>query len=722
MKTATEERITIPVSGMTCAACQSHVQQALRGHKGVHEASVNLLSGDATVVFDPSETNPASLVEAIRATGYGAGAKPAGRTAIEEQEAQDRSREREARELKRKALFSLAAGALAMAIPMSRMAGPASYALLVLTVVVMAWAGRHIYARAWAAFRHHAADMNTLIAVGTGAAFLYSVAATLFPGAFLARGLHPEVYYEAVIIIIGFVLLGNWLEIRAKSQTSAALRKLSALQPRTARVIRNLMETDLPVEQVRRGDVVVVRPGERIPVDGEVVAGSSAVDESMLTGESMPVAKKTGDRVTGGTVNGGGSFRFAATSLGEDSVLARIVRLVRDAQGARAPMQRLADRVSRVFVPVVMSIAIGTFVAWFLMSGDVARALTSAVAVLIIACPCAMGLAIPAAVMVVTGRGAEKGILIKGGDALERLAGIDTVVLDKTGTITEGRPAVTEIVGDENALALAAALERQSEHPLAAAIVDAARHRALDVPEATTFEALPGVGVTGRVAGTDIAVGNEALMRLRGIDLQKWQISGEGRAYLFIATNKEIRAIVFIEDPVRPTAREAVSAFRALGLHVVMLTGDRESTARAVASKVGIDDVIAEVLPDGKTAAIQRLREQGRRVAMVGDGVNDAPALAQADCGIAIGSGSDIASEAGDVTLMRADPMAAVEVVLLARRAVRVMKQNLFWAFVYNMIGIPVAASGLLNPVLASAAMALSSVSVVTNSLRLRRS
>jgi Cu+-exporting ATPase len=770
-------KVTIPVSGMTCAACSGRVQRALQKEEGVREAAVNLMTHNATVTFDPGVTTPDRLVETIRGTGYGAELAPPERTAFEEQEAQDRAQAGEFRELRTKAAVSLAVAAVAMVVSMPLMAhgahgaagdpfmrwamgwlNPAlegalpwlyrappallSYGLLVLTAGVMAWAGRHFYTRAWAAFRHHAADMNTLVAVGTGAAFLYSVVATVAPGFFLARGLNPDVYYEAVAFIIALILVGNALEARAKRQTSSALRALVSLQPKTARVVRDGAEADVPVEEVRAGDVVVVRPGERVPVDGQVLDGTSAVDESMLTGESLPVSKGPGDRVIGATINRTGAFRYRATTLGADSVLARIVHLMRDAQGSRAPIQRLADRISAIFVPVVLQIAIATFVVWYL-AADVApgvRAFAAMVAVLIIACPCAMGLAVPTAVMVSTGKGAELGVLIKGGEALQRAGDLRVVVLDKTGTITEGRPTVTDVVRapawpgtDADLLRLVASLERRSEHPLADAIVRRATDAGFALADAESFRSVTGRGAAGEVEGRALALGNEALMRERGIDPAPLapdaaRLSGEGKTAVYVDVDGALAGVLAVADPVRATSRDAIAHLRRMGLEVVMLTGDHPRTAEAVAAQAGVERVVAGVLPEGKVAEIRRLQSGGRAVAMVGDGINDAPALAQADVGIAIGTGTDIAVEASDVTLMRGDLGGVASAIALSRRTMRTMKQNLFWAFIYNVVGIPIAAGALypatgllLSPILASAAMAFSSVSVVLNSLRVRR-
>ena len=663
--------VTFPVSGMTCAACSARVQRALQREQGVDTAHVNLLLENATVEYDPASTDPKRLLDAVRKTGYGA-ALP-----VDDQAA-----------VTRKAAVSLALAAAAM--PIHWRPG-----LLAMALITMLWAGRDIYVRAWSAARHGSADMNTLIAIGTGAAFLYSL-------------FGPDMYYEAVIVIIAFVLTGNAIEARAKARTTSALRALADLAPKTARILRGAEAIDVPIDDVRSGDTILVRPGERLPVDGEIASGQTAIDESMMTGESMPVSKATGDRVIGGTLNGTGSIRYRASTLGADSVLARIIALVKSAQSSRAPMQRLADRVSAIFVPTVIGIALVTFIIWALV-GPMTHALTAAVAVLIIACPCAMGLAVPAAMMVSTGRGAELGILIKGGEALQRAADVDTVVFDKTGTITSGHVTVTGSVGlDATALALAASLESASEHPLAAAFTG----YATSTP--SEFQSHPGRGVTGVVDGHAVAVGNSALMADLGIAVER-------RAVMYVAIDGALAGHIAIEDPVKSTAKEAVTALRGLGTEVVLLTGDTEATANAVAENVGIDRVIAGVLPEGKVRTIETIQAEGRVVAMVGDGINDAPALARADVGVAMGTGTDVAADAADVVLMRGDPRAVAQAIRLARATMRVMKQNLFWAFVYNAIGIPIAASGLLNPMLASAAMAASSISVVSNSLRLRR-
>ena len=770
-------KITLPVEGMTCAACQANVQRALTAAPGVSKAAVNLMTAEATINYDPATTDPARIVAAINDTGYLSRLPVAGEVPPDE-DAKELAQRRDYVSLRTKSLVSLALGAAAMVASMPLMGGATPHAahtgdpllrwamtavdppvraalpwlyaidpdsltlgLLAATVVVMAWAGHHFYTRAWAGIRHRTADMNTLIAVGTGAAFLYSVAATFAPGWFAADGARPDVYYEAVIIIIALVLLGNAMEARAKTQTTRALRQLAKLQPSTARVRRDGREQDLAIADVRAGDLVLVRPGERFPVDGEITSGSGAVDESMLTGESMPVEKSVGDRVIGATVNNTAALEVRATAIGASSVLARIVTLMKEAQGSQAPIQRLADRISAVFVPVVISLAIATFAAWMVLPAapSFVSALTAAVAVLIIACPCAMGLAVPTAVMVASGRGAAAGILIKGGEPLERLAAVDTVVFDKTGTLTQGTPQVVDTFvapgHDRDAvLRLAAALEGRSEHPLAKAVVAAVAGTAptSPAPAVDNVLAVPGKGVSGTVDGVRVIAGTEALMRESAIDVtpleahaREW--AAHAKTVVYVAVDGRAAAAFAIADAMRPNAKQVIASLTARGLRTVMLTGDRRATADAVAAQAGVTEVIAEVLPDGKVGVIKSLQAAGHVVAMVGDGLNDAPALAQADIGMAMASGTDIAVDAASVTLMRSDLAGVIQAIVLARKTMRTMKQNLFWAFVYNVIGIPVAAGVLypvfgilLSPILASAAMAFSSVSVVSNSLRLR--
>jgi Cu+-exporting ATPase len=742
---AVTETITLPVEGMTCAACQANVQRALNAAPGVRKAAVNLMTHEAAVTFDTTVTSPAALVEAINETGYVSSLpKPAADPGAADDE-RERQYGREYRRLLQQSLTSLAVGGVMMAaMPFMGASDPAveqawMYASFAATTGVMAWAGRRFYSRAWKAARHRTADMNTLIAIGTGAAYGYSVVATFAPAWLHSGGAHADVYYEAVVLIIALVLLGNALEARAKHQTTRALREMARLQPSTARVRREGADEDVSIASVAVGDIVIVRPGERFPVDGVVLAGQGAVDESMLTGESLPVEKHPGDRVIAATINAAGSFEVRASAVGSATVLAQIVKLMRDAQGSQAPIQRLADRVSAVFVPVVISIALVTFGAWLLLPAETSlvRAITAAVAVLIIACPCAMGLAVPTAVMVASGRGAASGVLIKGGEPLERLAAVDTVVLDKTGTLTEGQPRVDawQYAAGEDEEATRrwiGAVERLSEHPLAQAIAQFTGTDSAAASLVTGFTAVAGKGVRARVDRNDVVIGTAAFMAAEAVDaaafepvVERW--SAEGRTPVIAARAGRAVAAFGIADTLRGNAAQVVADLKSRDVSVIMLTGDRRATADAIARRAGVDRVIAEVLPDGKVAAIRQLQQAGRVVAMVGDGLNDAPALAQADVGMAMASGTDIAAEAADVTLMRSDLAGIVEAIILARKTMMTMKQNLFWAFVYNVIGIPVAAGALypafgllLNPVIASAAMAFSSVSVVTNSLRLR--
>ena len=672
MKVAVPERIDLPVSGMTCAACARAIERTLAATPGVERASVNLATNTATVEYDAARIRTPAMVHAIEDLGYGVS-----QTAVDAPAYGKRL---------------IVAVTFAVPVLVLGMLHAAPWIQFALTLPVIFYSGAPFYAAAWSALRHRSANMNSLIALGTGAAFLYSIYE-------VARGGH-EVYFEAAAAIVALILTGRMLEARARGKASEAIRKLMDLQPVTARVVRDGIEIEAPVDEVCSGDTVAVRPGERLPVDGTVRDGESAVDESMLTGESMPVDKRPGSCVFAGTINLSGAFRYSAAKSGRGTVLQRMVELVKQAQGSRAPVARLADTVSAYFTIGVLILAAITFAAWLLLA-PVGVAMINAVAVLIIACPCALGLATPVAIMVGTGRAAGRGILIKGGEALEMARQIDTVVFDKTGTITQGKPRVTRIhaepgLSENELLRLAASAERHSEHPIGKAIVEEANARGIALYEARDFAALPGRGVRATVEGRKIEV---------------------SRA---ITVDGLPAGSIEVADSIKPEAAESVRRLRAMGLEVWMITGDRKSTADAIAREAGIDHVLAEVLPDRKVDALKILQAPGKRVAMVGDGINDAPALAQADLGIAMGSGTDIAMEAADITLMRGDLLGVVEAIELSRRTMRIIRQNLFWAFAYNAIGIPVAALGLLSPMVASAAMALSSVSVVTNSLRLR--
>jgi len=755
------EQATIPVSGISCASCVATIERALQATPGVISASVNFATNAATVHYSPAMVSVADLRHAIREAGYEPLEVAADIPLVDRERA---AREQEIRTLRRK----FAAGAILTApvvvgamhhwLPWAPAILQSFWAQLALSTPVQFWVGAQFYRGAWAALRHRTSDMNTLIAVGTSAAYFYSLVMTLVPDFFAARGIRPAVYFETAAVIITLILLGRMLEATARGRTSEAIRRLVGLQAKTARILAGGEERDIPVEDVRIGDLVVVRPGEKIPTDGVVREGASAVDESMLTGESLPVEKRPGDPVIGATLNKTGTFRFEATKVGKDTVLAQIIRLVEEAQGSKAPIQRLADTVASIFVPTVIGIAVVTFLVWLAVGPAPAFlfAMLNFVAVLIIACPCALGLATPTAIMVGTGKGAEQGILIKSGESLETAHRIEIVILDKTGTLTKGQPEVTDIVvaapshepaivsADPNLqppspdpqrelLRLAASLERGSEHPLGEAIVARARAEGLALSETEDFQAVPGHGVRGRVEGRQVLFGNAKFQENAGVALgtlraQAEALAAQGKTPMFLAVDGLAAGIIAVADTLKEHSAEAVRALRRLGIEVIMLTGDNPRTAKAIADLAGIDRVRAEVLPHEKAAEVKRLQAEGKRVAMVGDGINDAPALAQADVGIAIGTGTDVAMEAADITLMRGDLRGVVTAIELSRRTMRTIKQNLFWAFIYNILGIPIAAGVLypiagilLDPMVASATMALSSVSVVSNSLRLRR-
>jgi len=743
--------VSFPVEGMTCASCVNRITRFLRKADGVAEANVNLATETATVQFDPARIDLAGLSAAVEAAGYVARVD---RLAGEETDAiasdEPSYADRHLADLRRRLIVATAL-TIPLLIGLARMTiAPGLPELftnpwfqLALATPVQFYCGWPFYRGAFNALRHRAADMNTLVAVGTSAAYGYSVAAIAFPAFFQAAGLGMDgeplpLYFDTAAAIITLILLGRFLEARARSHTSDAIRKLIGLAPRTARVIRAGVELDIAIEQVVRGDLLRVRSGEKIPVDGVLCAGHSAVDESMVTGESMPVGKKPGDEVIGGTLNGSGSFTYEATRVGADTVLAQIVRLVQEAQGSRAPIQRLADTVTGVFVPVVLALAGLTFVAWFAFGPEPAfnMALVNTIAVLIIACPCALGLATPTSIMVGTGKGAENGVLFRNAEALERLHKVRAVVLDKTGTLTEGKPRVTDFVrvvgapGEDELLALVAAAERGSEHPLGEAIVRHARERGLETSVASAFDAVAGEGIRATVDGHEVLVGRPAFL---GVDVsalaeEARRLASVGKTPVFVAIDGRPAGIIAIADTLKAGSATAVAELHRLGLTVVMLTGDNETTARAIAAEAGVDRVVADVRPDEKAAQVRALQAEGKAVAMVGDGVNDAPALASADVGVAIGTGTDVAIESAAVTLMSGDLRGLVTAIALSRATMRNIKQNLFWAFAYNVILIPVAmgvlypSTGiLLDPILAAAAMALSSVTVVSNALRLRR-
>ncbi|MFM8594424.1 MAG: heavy metal translocating P-type ATPase [Chloroflexota bacterium] len=752
---SSDDRIVLPIEGMTCASCVRRVERALENVPGVGIVSVNLATEQAVVGIQSTVAQAAlmpELVAAVESAGYAVAARPsdfpsATSPAIDPAAAmaaeRKARRDHEIADLKRKWIVSLIVGVAMMAlmyIPLNLPMSVIAPVLLVAATVIQVWAGSVFYRAAWAAAKHGATNMNTLVAVGTSVAFGYSAFVTLWPDLAAKWGLPADLYFESAVIIIALILMGRWLEAKAKRQTGEAIEALMGLRPKTARVVRDGVDVDIPIEAVRVGDLVRVRPGERLPVDGEIVEGVSAVDESMLTGESLPVAKNPGDTVFGATINGTGSFVYRATKVGADTTLAQIVRLVEEAQGSKAPMQRLADEVSARFVPIVLILAALTFLGWLIFGPDpsLSMAIRTTVAVLVIACPRALGLAAPAALMVGTGSAARHGVLVRGGEALEAAKSIDTIVLDKTGTITAGAPTVTSMppLGgwtDDRLLAVAAAVERFSEHPLAAAIVSTAESRGIPSLIGSDFASTTGAGVSALVDGRQIAIGNSAMLRQRGIDVSAARslidaAASKGATPVLVAEGDSLVGVIAVADPVRPTSAQAIAELKALGLTVWMVTGDNAAAAAAVANQVGIDNVRAETLPAEKADEIKGLQAEGKSVAMAGDGINDAPALAQADLGIAMGAGTDVAMAASDITLIAADLHGVVTAIALSRRTVQTIRQGLAWAFAYNIILIPVAMGvlypfigTLLSPILAAAAMAMSSVSVVTNALRLRR-
>lgn len=727
---ANYNKAELKISGMTCAACSARIEKKLSRLAGITKANVNLTTEKASVEFDPSKVKVSQMINEVKALGYEA----------EKAEDVTKDREKEHREKEIKTLrITLIISTLlssplilAMIFTLLRINVPFlhnEYFQLLIATPIQFIIGFRFYKHAYYALRSKSANMDVLISMGTSAAYFFSLYNVFYEPA--QMGGMKDLYFEASAVIITLILLGKYLEAVAKGKTSEAIKKLMGLQAKTARVIRNNREEDIPIEEVEVGDIVIVRPGEKIPVDGKILEGNSSIDEAMLTGESLPVEKKPGDFVIGATINKFGTFKFETTKVGKDTALSQIVKMVEDAQGSKAPIQKIADQVSGIFVPIVILIAVITFLIWYFTTGNMTQAIVSAVAVLVIACPCALGLATPTAIMVGTGKGAENGILIKGGEHLETAYKLNAIVLDKTGTITKGEPEVTDIISlgdlDENKiLKLASICEKKSEHPLGAAIYEKGKQVFESLNDPDKFEAIPGQGVMAVVSGQEIYMGTRKLMREKGIDITEVEetvskLEDEGKTAMYMAINKSLEALIAVADTIKESSKEAIEDLKKMGIDVYMITGDNKRTAGAIAKQVGITNVLAEVLPENKAEEVEKLKSQGKVVAMVGDGINDAPALATADIGMAIGTGTDVAIEAADITLMRGDLRTIPAAIRLSKKTMNKIKQNLFWAFFYNTIGIPFAAFGLLSPIIAGGAMAFSSVSVVTNSLSLKR-
>jgi Cu+-exporting ATPase len=722
-------KAVLNITGMTCAACSARIDKKLGKLAGVSSANVNLTTQKATIEYNPSEIKISEMINAVKSLGYGA-ERAEEVTADREKE----QREKEIKSLKNSLLISIVLSSpllLAMILSVLGINVPFlhnPYFQLIIATPIQFVIGFRFYKHAYYALRSKSANMDVLISMGTSAAYFFSLYNVFFEPPRMSG--MKDLYFEAAAVIITLILLGKYFEAVAKGKTSEAIKKLMGLQAKTARVLRNGTEADIPIEDVEVGDIVIVRPGEKIPVDGKVTEGNSSIDESMLTGESLPVEKKPGDQCIGATINKFGTFKFEATKVGKDTALSQIVKMVEDAQGSKAPIQKIADQVSGIFVPVVVGIALLTFLIWFLATGDFTKAIVSAVAVLVIACPCALGLATPTAIMVGTGKGAENGILIKGGEHLETAYKLNAVVLDKTGTITKGQPEVTDVITlgemDKNeVLRLAAIAEKKSEHPLGAAIYENGKKEYGVVPDPDSFEAIPGRGIKTIIEKKTIYVGTRKLMLEQSMDMASIEniltgLENEGKTAMLMAADNKLEAIIAVADTLKESSGEAIKDLQSMGIEVYMITGDNKRTANAIAKQVGIENVLAEVLPENKAQEVEKLKSMGKVVAMVGDGINDAPALATADIGMAIGTGTDVAIEAADITLMSGDLRTIPAAIRLSRKTMRKIKQNLFWAFFYNIIGIPFAALGFLNPMIAGGAMAFSSVSVVSNSLSLK--
>ncbi len=737
-----ETKKTFSITGMHCASCVRLLEQALKKIDGVSEANVNLSTGKATVLYNDAKVNDNNLESAVAKVGY----KALVNEEIKSEEQERKEKQQELKDLRNKVIVSLVAGGLILwgTFPGLMETAPALlrnyWVQLILAVPVQFWAGLGFYKATIPALKHRTANMDTLVALGTTVAFVYSVIVTIFPQIFEVIGMDTMPYFDVAVIVIGLVLLGRYFEAKAKGQTSTAIKKLIGLQARTARVIRDRKEIDVPIDQVVIGDIIRVRPGEKIPVDGIIVEGESSVDESMVTGESIPVDKIKGDTVIGATINKAGTFTYRATKVGQDTMLAQIIKLVQEAQGSKAPIQRIADLISSYFVPIVIMLAFATFGMWYVFgpAPSLLYALLNTVAVLIIACPCAMGLATPTAIMVGTGKGAEYGILIKDAESLEIAHKINTVIFDKTGTLTKGRPEVTDIIAmntlnEDKLLEFAASIEKGSEHSLAESVVKEAEKRKIRLQSVSKFKAIAGQGVQGMVGKNKILLGNRRLMdqehvSVSAVDTEITRLEQNGKTVMMLVVDGKLAGLIAVADTVRESAKATIKALKKMGIEVAMITGDNQRTAQVIAQKVGITRVLAEILPGQKESEVRNIQAKGKKVAMVGDGINDAPALAAADVGIAMGSGTDVAIEAADITLINKDLRSVAQAIQLSKKTMRTIKLNLFWAFGYNVLLIPVAMGILypffgilLNPILASLAMASSSISVVANSLWLKR-
>lgn len=747
------QSFSLPVEGMTCASCVARVEKAIGKVEGVKNVSVNIATEKASFEIDPLRVDIKKIAEIVEDAGYKLKLPTPEDSIRITENGNETSESSKGEDTFYKALTKDLVFALILTIPVfiismsmefswfhklfpsnidhSKLMENINKVLLIITTPIVFISGKRFFVIFWNNLKHFAADMNSLVAIGTGTAYIYSLLATLFPDLVVSSGKAPHVYFDSTAVIITLILMGRWLENRAKRKTGAAIKKLLELKPKTAEVKRNGRQVRVNLEDLVLNDIVIIRPGEKLPADGTITTGLATIDESMITGESIPIEKGIGSKVIGGTLNKNGSFEFTVTALGKDSLLGQIIKLVESAQGSKAPIQKLADKIASVFVPVVVIIAILTFVLWTLLGADNAFsiAMINFVAVLIIACPCALGLATPTAIMVGTGLGANNGILIKNGESLEIAHKLSTIILDKTGTITEGRPSVTDIItsgiSEQELLEITSSAENKSEHPIAQAIVEYAKSKGIRPLEAESFSNFAGYGISAVVGGKALIIGNEKLLKDYSLSFEGFahhfnRLSDEGKTVVFAAIDGELKGILAIEDPIKQSSEEALSELKKMGIKIVMLTGDNKKTASAIAKRIGIESFSAEILPEDKAKEVKKYQTGGEIVAMVGDGINDAPALAQSNLGIAMGNGTDVAIETADITLLRGDLNGIVNAIKLSKRTIKTIKQNLFWAFIYNVLGIPLAAIGMLNPMFAALAMSFSSVSVVSNSLRLR--